>query len=100
MLIYLKIIISISVLGEITVLKKFGFNLKPKLAGFDNTPMLDYLDKEILTVEYSTEEIAKECFNYFLRGKYRKTLNYAIVSNKNRLHAKNTIKSFTDIKRF
>lgn len=66
----------------LTVLKTFGFNLKPKLAGFDNTPMLDYLDKEILTVGYSTEEIAKECFNYFLRRKYRKTLNYAIVSNK------------------
>jgi len=63
------------------VLMRFGFSTDKIIAGFDNISVLNYLDKEVVTVEYSTDKIATECMNYFLRRKYIGNIQYFIEVN-------------------
>lgn len=61
------------------VMKKLGRTNKTMLAGFDNISMLEKLGKEILTIDYSTDEIAVQCMNYFLRRKHKSEISYSII---------------------
>lgn len=66
----------------LNAINKLGVSSDKVIAGFDNIPALKKLNLKILTVEYSTDEIASECMNYFLRRKYNKNINYTIVCEK------------------
>lgn len=63
-------------------LKKSGFKRDIKIAGFDYIPMLSYVDSKIFTVDYSTDEVADECMNYFLKRKYKSAIPYRIRYNR------------------
>lgn len=64
----------------LTAIKYLGTLGDIKISGFDNTSMLKYVNSDILTVEYSTDEIAEECMNYFLRRKYNSNIRYDIFN--------------------
>ena len=49
------------------------------VAGFDNVSALKNIGREVFTVDYSTDEIAKECMNYFLRRKYNSKIKYSVL---------------------
>ena len=63
----------------VSVLKHLGFPLDVKISGFDNISMLENLNAPILTVEYSTDEIALECLNYILGRPYHPQIGYRLV---------------------
>lgn len=63
-------------------LKKLEFKRDMKIAGFDYIPMLSYIDAKVLTVAYSTDEIADECMNYFLKRKYKSAIAYRVYYNR------------------
>lgn len=63
----------------LNAINKFGINSNKVIAGFDNIPALKKLNLKTLTVEYSTNDIANECMNYFLRRKYTKNICHTIV---------------------
>ena len=63
------------------IFQRFGYKNNKTIAGFDNVSILHYLDKKIVTVEYSTDEIATECLNYLLKRKYRGNIDYSITIN-------------------
>jgi len=60
-------------------LRSIGVESKALLAGFDNVSLLQGLGKKIFTVDYSTDDIAKECMNYFLRRKYKSKIEYSVL---------------------
>lgn len=64
----------------LTAFKRLGEPSNILISGFDNTSVLDYVNSDILTVEYSTDEIAEECMNYFLRRKYNTDIRYRILN--------------------
>jgi DNA-binding LacI/PurR family transcriptional regulator len=63
------------------VIKHLGLSPSPHLAGFDNVSSLSSIGLSLLTVEYSTDSIAEECMNYFLRRKYEESILHSIVLN-------------------
>ncbi len=63
----------------LNAINKFGINNDKVIAGFDNIPALKKLKLKTLTVEYSTNDIANECMNYFLRRKYNNNISHTIV---------------------
>ncbi len=58
------------------VLQALGLSLAPRLAGFDNAVSFGI---DVDTVEYSTNSIAAECMNFFLRRRYNSKILYSIV---------------------
>ncbi len=64
----------------LTVFRHFGELDGIRISGFDSTSLLDYVNSDVLTVEYSTDEIAEECMNYFLRRKYNANIRYAVLN--------------------
>ena len=65
----------------IQVLKHLGYPDHIAIAGFDNISILKNLHARVLTVEYSTDEIAKECFHYILGTKFTSGIGYRLVYN-------------------
>lgn len=62
-------------------LKKIAYASDVKIAGFDNISILKDLEARVMTVEYSTDQIALECIKYVLGRKYTKKIEYAVVYN-------------------
>lgn len=63
----------------VTALNKLGFSDSVKISGFDNISLLKLLNRPVLTVEYSTEEIARECLNYILGRPYAPNVECHLV---------------------
>lgn len=63
------------------VIKHLGLSPSLLLAGFDNASSLSSIGLSLLTVEYSTDSIAEECMNCFLRRKYKTNISHCIVPN-------------------
>ncbi len=61
------------------VLRHYENNFQKPVAGFDNSAFLRYLQKRILTVEYSTDTIAEECINYLVGRKYTAEVGHSVV---------------------
>ena len=64
------------------VLKHLGYPDDLKISGFDNISTLKTLPLRVLSVEYSTDEIAKECINYILGKPFTPTIEHRLVDNK------------------
>ena len=64
------------------ILQEDGYQVKGKLAGFDNISLLKNVNGEVLTVDYSTDQIALECVKFILGKKYKKSIDYTIADNK------------------
>ncbi len=63
----------------VAVLKHLGFPTDVKISGFDNISLLKTFNNPILTVEYSTDRIARECLNYILGKPYHPNIDYRLV---------------------
>ena len=62
-------------------LKHLGYPENITVAGFDNVSFLRNITSRVLTVEYSTDEIARECINYILGRRFTSNIKYGIVTN-------------------
>lgn len=60
------------------VLKKLK-NSNAVIAGFDGLPIIDYFDRKIYTVKYSTDEIANQCLRYCLGRRYNKKIKHTVI---------------------
>ena len=60
-------------LGALTHL---GYPPDLRIAGFDNLSILHNLRARILTVEYSTDQIAEECLNYILGRSFKSKIEH------------------------
>lgn len=67
----------------IQVLKHFKYAKNIIVSGFDNVSFLKNLDLPILTVEYSTDQIATECINYILGRRFAAEIEHRLVYNTN-----------------
>lgn len=63
----------------VAVLKHLGFPTDVKISGFDNISLLKTFNNTILTVEYSTDQIAQESLNYLLGKPYSPKIEYRLV---------------------
>ena len=63
----------------VSVLKHLGFPTDVKISGFDNISLLKTFNNPILTVEYSTDQIAQESLNYLLGKPYSPKIEYRLV---------------------
>lgn len=63
----------------VSALKHMGFPDSVKISGFDNISLLNFVGAPILTVEYSTEKIARECMNYILGKPYDPRIEYQLI---------------------
>lgn len=63
------------------ILQKHGFSEKRRLAGFDNIRYLRDMNVKVLTVDYSTDDIAVQCIKYVLGRRYRPTVDCDVVYN-------------------
>ncbi len=61
------------------VWKHFGGTWERPLAGFDQISLISYLDGVFLTLAYSTDEIAEECKNYFLKRSFSSCIGHRVV---------------------
>ncbi len=64
------------------VLEHFTFSCKTPLAGFDHVSAPSHSCDRMLTVEYSTDRIAKECMHYFLKRTFDPCIPHAVVGTK------------------
>ena len=64
-----------------SVLKYLNFPENVKISGFDNISLLKMVRVPVLTVEYSTDQIARECMNYILGKPYRPDVGFRIVNS-------------------
>ena len=62
-------------------LKHLGYPEGITVAGFDNVSFLRNITSSVLTVEYSTDKVAKECLNYILGRRFSSKIEHRIVSN-------------------
>lgn len=60
-------------------LKHLGYPKDLAIAGFDNLSFLKTLRQSIFTVEYSTDEIARQCMNYIFGRKVEASIPHRIV---------------------
>ena len=60
----------------VRVLQALGLSLAPRLAGFDNAVSFT---TDADTVEYSTDSIAAQCMNFFLRRRYDPKISHSIL---------------------
>ncbi len=65
------------------ILNKLGIDKNRRLAGFDNINALRSMNVRVLTVDYSTDELALECIRYILGRRFHSTVDYKIVYNIN-----------------
>lgn len=65
----------------IRLLKHLGYPGDVQIAGFDNISAIKELPIKMLSVEYSTDEIANEAVNYILGRRYTNKIEHKIVSN-------------------
>lgn len=63
------------------VLAYLGYPTDLLIAGFDNLSLLHNLSTRILTVEYSTDQIAKECLNYILGRTFKNKIEHRTLYN-------------------
>ena len=63
----------------VAVLKHLGFPTDVKISGFDNISLLKTFNNSVLTVEYSTDQIARESLNYLLGRPYHPQIGYQLV---------------------
>jgi LacI family transcriptional regulator len=63
------------------VLKHFKHPSNIIVSGFDNVSFLKNIDLPILTVEYSTDQIAVECINYILGRRFASEIEYRLLYN-------------------
>ena len=61
------------------VLERLGYPKNVAIAGFDNLSLLKTLHTQILTVDYSTDSIAKQCIRYILGKPYKKSIEYTLL---------------------
>lgn len=64
------------------VLDRFAFSCHVPLAGFDHVPALSHIGDQVLTVEYSTDQIAKECMHYFLKRNFDPCIPHMVLGTK------------------
>ena len=62
-------------------LKHLGYPEDVQIAGFDNISVLKSIDRKVLSVEYSTDEIAAETINYILGRQYTSKIEHSLVYN-------------------
>lgn len=60
-------------------LRALGVSCQSVLAGFDNLSVLRSVRDDVWTVDYSTDEIAAQCLNYFLRRSYLGVIGHRIL---------------------
>ena len=65
----------------IQVLQYLGYPKDIMIAGFDNISLLKHLHTKVLTVDYSTDQIAKECIRYILGNRYTSKIEHRLVYN-------------------
>jgi len=65
----------------IKVLKHLRYTENLIISGFDNISFLSNLELPVLTVDYSTDRIAKECINYILGRHFTLKLEHRLVYN-------------------
>ncbi len=63
------------------VLKHLGYPKDVLIAGFDNISLLKHLPSRVLTVEYSTDQMAEECINYILGKHFSPCIAHRLVYN-------------------
>ncbi len=63
------------------VLKHFRYAENIIISGFDNISFLHNLDLPILTVDYSTDQIAAECINYILGRRFTTEIEHKLLYN-------------------
>ena len=61
------------------VLQHLGYPADAIISGFDHNSLLKNLCLRILTVEYSTDQIAKECINYILGRPFASKIEHKLV---------------------
>ena len=61
------------------VLEHFAFTCHVPLAGFDHVSVISRIRERILTVEYSTDQIAEECMHYFLKRKFDPCISHTVL---------------------
>ncbi|MBQ8311374.1 MAG: LacI family DNA-binding transcriptional regulator [Clostridia bacterium] len=61
------------------VFRQLGFSCEVPLAGFDHVPMLEHFGRTIFTVEYSTDQIAEACMQYFLKRKFDPHIPHTVI---------------------
>lgn len=61
------------------VLHHLGYPKEIKIAGVDNISFLQSLPCPILSVEYSTDRIAAECFNYLLGLRFTAEIPHSLI---------------------
>ncbi len=62
-----------------SVLRHLKFPQSLPISGFDNISLLNYLQTPVLTVEYSTDTIARECMNFLLGRPYQPEIPYQLL---------------------
>ena len=62
-------------------LKHLGYPNDVPIAGFDNVSVLKSITVRVLSVEYSTDKIAKESINYILGRKYSPEVEHSLIFN-------------------
>jgi len=65
----------------IKVLKHLRYTENLIISGFDNISFLSNLELPVLTVDYSTDRIAKECINYILGRHFTLKIEHRLVYN-------------------
>ena len=65
----------------IEVMKHFDFSQNISVSGFDNISYLKHIKKRVLTVDYSTDSIAKACVDYILGRRYTSRIEHKILYN-------------------
>ncbi len=63
------------------VLKYLHYPREVKIGGFDNISALKDLSTRVLSVEYSTDEMAEECMNYILGKRFLSKISHKLVYN-------------------
>ena len=63
------------------VLKHLGYPKDIIISGFDNISLLNNFQAKVLTVDYSTDQIASECINYILGRRFTDKIEHRLVYN-------------------
>ncbi len=63
----------------VAALKQLHFPKNLKISGFDNISLLNCVTVPVLTVDYSTDRIARECVNYIIGTPYDPNVPYELV---------------------
>ena len=64
------------------VLERFSYSKNIAIAGFDNISLWQNLHLPLLTVQYSTDKIAKQCMRYLLGRPYQRVIEHTLLDYK------------------